>query len=137
MYQHVFSDFNFVTFGDDEVAIQLLRAPYTGLIVQLGGEVGLRDVDGDGDKRLSFEYRLLSIPPGFDIKVLNGPEFTTVLGDIMLGIMERHFELGGTPDSNGHIEIHPEEIQPSPTNELAPVGVEHNHVTGDTTIIYS
>jgi hypothetical protein len=74
----------------EHCAIKLTEPPYADITLYLGKQFQIVEA-GTDNEALTFDYEVISYPPGFDMNLIN-PEFHTLLGWILLAILRRHFD---------------------------------------------
>ena len=119
---------------DKKIYFKLLKYPYDGVIIDLSGDLKVTD-----DNRLSYQYRIVLIPDGYDVSQLNDPAFQEYMGLILAGIIKRHVELNGEGPIGATLNIAldiPDEASDTGVVELYPTSTEQDPATGATIINY-
>jgi hypothetical protein len=133
-YAYTFDYYDFL--HGETVTIRLTKAPYTGVVVSYVGNIEVGDEPNEaGEDSLTFDYEIVTLPDGFDVELLNSPDFTHLLGTIMLGWLEKHFEENGS-SMGGVVNIHAAVDAPG-GEELEPTSVEYDASTGATSIQFT
>lgn len=77
---------------DYKFAVRLLKAPYSGIVIEFGTLKFAEQPNPDGTLDMDFSVEVLDSPKGIDLETIEKtPEFTKLTGDIILDILDKVF----------------------------------------------